>query len=212
MTDEPKQKPKQPTPAKGKKPTAKKPKVKRVRQLGVFSILFLIILAIVIVTFTPVYSLALHLIPEKYKHVIFQDIHQTIVLDKNKKMSEPLKYIPTEILPVLGYNSGVCFSFTDISQPDNSSINKRALKKAEAGEKVAEIIVIGNNKYEYSLKTTTLENTTNSKGKDVSNICQIFGKDYPVTPRTINKIFIRPLEPFAPQEVLWTTTRNIYAY
>ena len=213
MTDEPKQKPKKPAPAKGKKTKVKKPKVKRVRQVGVFSILFLIIFLIAIVTFTPVYSIALRLIPEQYKHVIFHDIHQTIVLDKNKKMSEPLKYVPTDTLPVLGYNSGVCFSFPDASQPgNNNSMNKIALKKAAKGEKIAEIIVIGNNKYEYSIETTTLENTTNEEGEDISNICQIFGKDYPIIPRIINKVFIRPLAPFAPQEVLWTTTRNIYTY
>ncbi len=207
MTDDPKRKPQKAAPATDKKGRAQKPKVKRVRKIGVLSILFLVLLTIIIVTITPVYSIALYFIPEQYKQVMLQGIHQTIILDESgTKKSEPFKYVPTEPLQVLGYKSGVCFSFfTD----DASPINKRALKKAALEKPIADIIVIGNNRYEYSLKTTTIEDATNSNGRDISNICQIFGKDYPVVPKIIDKIYIRPLEPFTPIKAMWATTRDI---
>lgn len=207
MTDGPKQKPQKAAPATGKKGKAQKPKVKRVRKLGVFSFLFLFILIIALITLMPTYSIILTLLPEQYKHVLLKNIHQTIVLDKSgKELSEPFKYDPDEPLPVLGINTGLCFSF---SSGENSAPNKQALKKATQNQEIAEIIIIGNNKYEYSLKTTTIEETTDSSDKNVSNICQTFGRDYPVIPKTINVIYIRPLEPFTPIKVMWATTRDI---
>ncbi len=207
MTDGPKQKPQKAAPATGKKDKAQKPKVKRVRKLGVLSILFLVLLTILTVTLTPIYSIALYFIPEQYKQLMLKGIHQTIILDESgTKKSEPFKYVPTEPLQVLGYKSGVCFSFFT---GDTSPINKKALKKAALEQPIADIIVVGNNRYEYSMKTTTVEDVTNSNGRDISNICQVFGKDYPVVPKIVDKIYIRPLEPFTPIKVMWATTRDI---
>jgi len=208
MTDKPE--PKKPPPA-SKKGKQKKPKVKRVRKVGVLSILFLFFLAVIILTITPLYSITLSYLPQSYQHLLVGGFYQSVTLSEDQKiLSEPLKYTPEEPLPVFGNNSGVCFSFGSTTENENKEfIDIKRLKNAEDGQKIAEIIVIGNNKYEYSLSTTTMNEKFGVNTNSIATVCQTFGRDYPVVPLRINAVYVRPLKPFTPQRVFWATTHDI---
>ncbi len=204
MTNKPKQE-KTPAPKKGKsKGKTKKPKVKRVRQIGVFTIIFLIMLIVTLLTFTPLYSVIFSFVPESYQQIITKKLHQSIILDtSNKELSEPFKYEPVESLPMLGDRSGICFYFR------SSDAENKLILNAEKGEEIAEIIVVDDHKSEYKLKSTIMSKILDDN-YNATVVCQTFGRDYPSTPDIIKRIYIRPIKPFTPYKVMWVTKKNIY--
>ena len=196
---------KPPTPKKVKGKT-KKPrvKVKRVRQIGVFTILFMVMLVVILLTFTPLYSVIIYFVPESYQQIITKKLHQNIILDiDNKAFSKPLKHIPNEPLTVLSERSGICFYFS------SSEAENKIIDNAKKGEEIAEIIVIDDHKTEYKLKFTT-RNTVLDDNYKSTVVCQIFGKDYPVPPDIVTRIYIRPIAPFTPYKTIWVTKKTIY--
>tara|TARA_R110001592_G_scaffold20926_21_gene84839 strand:+ start:3276 stop:3914 length:639 start_codon:yes stop_codon:yes gene_type:complete len=190
----------------------KKPKIKRVRQLGVFSYIFLFLITMFLLILTPLYGFVLSLVPEYFKELIIEDYYKSATLSADgKTLSAPLKYQPDVSLPVLGNETGVCFMFhSTMANADNNSIDAKRLDKAKRGKRIAEIIVIGEDTYEYNLSITTLNETADKDGNAISSICQKFGNSYPTFPEEIDTVYIRPLQPFTPIKVTWESVRTVH--
>lgn len=189
-----------------------KQKVKRVRKVGVFSIFFLILLLLLVLTITPFYSLMYSYLPRDAKIFITKNLYQRQVIKAGTEtLDKPKKYTPAEPLQVLGDNTGLCFSFPSTSaKPNAQFINKGRLDGAKRGEKIAEIIVVGNNKYEYELNTVIINEDHEKSENPHATICQTFGREYGIIPQIINVIYIRPLREFTATEVFWATTKDIH--
>jgi len=201
MTEQQKMPPSKKVKGKTKKP---KTKVKRVYKVGVFTILFMVMLVVILLTFTPLYSVVISFIPESYQQIITKKLHQNIILDiGNNEFSKPLKHIPKEPLAVLSERSGICFYFS------SSEAENKIIDNAKKGEEIAEIIVIDDHKTEYKLKFTT-RSTVLDDNYRATVICQIFGKDHPVPPDIVTRIYIRPIAPFTPYKTIWVTKKAIY--
>ncbi len=189
---------------KNKKP---KTKVKRVYQVGIFTILFMIMLTSALFLFTPLYAVMLSLVPKSYQQIITKKLHQNIILYiSNNEFSKPLKHVPKEPLPVLSERSGICFYFRIKNDDDKMS---DMINSAKKGKHIAEIIVIDDHKTEYNLKFTTTYEIMED-GYNATVICQIFGKDHPVPPDIVNIIYIRPIVPFTTYKTMWITKKTIY--
>lgn len=212
MTDDPKQKPQKAAPATDKKGKVQKPKIKRVWRLGVISYILIFFIILIVCTLTPVYAILLSYVPERYRESIYADFYRSIVLSEDEKqLSEPFKYEKHEFFPVLGIDTGVCFSFNStIEEPDNSRISAERLDNAARGKKIANIIAVGKDKYEYKLEITSMNEIVNEDGSRVSTVCQKFGTSYPSVPKTMDVIYIRPLKPFKPYKIIWASAKEIY--
>ena len=156
---------------------------------------FLILFALGAITISPLPSYLASLIPKSIINSVMAPIAQKIILDENPaEFSAPRKYEHTSPLPVLGRESGLCFTF--------SNLDEYRLKRAKHGRIIAEIIAVGDDNKEYTLDEVNL---TNAQEKI---ICQSFSRSDSLIPKTVNEIYIRPLSPFSPITVTWASMRE----
>ncbi|MGH1376157.1 MAG: hypothetical protein ACRBCK_07400 [Alphaproteobacteria bacterium] len=163
--------------------------------------------------FSPIPQFIITRIPNEIVETLFQNTIQNIILDdKEETLDQPKKYTHTKPLRMLGRNTGLCFRFSSTPQNENKkSIDAKRLKRAQMnGEAIAEIIIIGNDQNEYKLTDVTVDISQNKQKQTFSYLCQKFGNEYSSYPDEITAIYIRPLRPFTPSQVIWTTAIDIY--
>lgn len=196
-----------------KKSKAKKKRKKGEYNFGIFSFFLLISIVLGLFTFTPLYSLIIPHIPKHYQASIFQDLYQSVQLVKTRKvLKDPVKLQDTKPLPVLGFNSGVCFIFPEEGQNSKKkSLYDETLDDAKQNKPIAEIIAVNNKDgYKYALKETTVDETFDEQNFSILSICQKFGNDYPLLPESVKAVYVRPIKPFIPDRIIWATTSQPY--
>ncbi|MFP4385889.1 MAG: hypothetical protein ACLFRA_01620 [Alphaproteobacteria bacterium] len=185
-------------------------------RFGIVSFFTLVIGILLILTLTPAYSLLINIMPVSIQEKILSPLFRRVVLSEMPRIyDEPMKIeFPKDIktLPVLGFDTGICFSFyASIETPNPENINTKRLEGARRNKPIAEIIAIDTlNKYEYHLKSTTYKENFDSENRKMSIICQKFGREYASTPRQISALYIRPLSPFKAQKTAWISTKHLY--
>ncbi|MGH1457172.1 MAG: hypothetical protein ACRBDI_10355 [Alphaproteobacteria bacterium] len=163
---------------------------------------------------TPLFSFLVSLIPPTIVKDIMSPYYQDVILDERaSRLSEPLKYDKNAPYDVLGRDSGVCFKFHSTRKhPTPDNIDQYRLDKAFHGKKIAEIIIVDENKKQYELKETSLtegiEYPDGAPERRYSIICQRIGKTHIYIPDKVTGIFIRPLEPFTPAAIIWATRKE----
>lgn len=176
--------------------------------IGGFTVFVMLLAFLTLFIFSPLPQIFMSYVPDHMVRELFKDAIQTITLeDEQKELNEPQKYTHTTNLPVLSRNTGLCFRFNStISNENKNAIDAKRLKSAKYnGKPIAEIIVIGDNKKEYTLSgvTVTVEQTDNKK--EVSYLCQNFDNTYSTYPEEITAVYVRPLRPFTPSAITWST-------
>ncbi|PCK00571.1 MAG: hypothetical protein COA45_01995 [Zetaproteobacteria bacterium] len=178
------------------------PPQKNEKKKGGLTSFLLILIGLGVFFMSPIPSYLKSLIPESLVKSMFSSAYQDIVLEESSRRIEtPIKYAKDNPLPVLGRDTGICFSFT----LDTDRIDKQRKEDAIHGQKIAEVIAISTEGTEYILNNVTL-NETNDK----IVICQTFGKRESLIPDYIKAIYIRPLQPFTPSKIIWVTIKDIY--
>lgn len=185
--------------------------------LGLWKTMLMIIVALLLFFFTPLFGFLISFIPNTLVRDLISPYYQDVILDESRKqLSEPLKYDTGAPYDVLGRDSGVCFKFYSTRKNENKSqIDKYRLNRAAKGKPIAEIIITDLQKKQYTLKETSLlEDTEYNEEKNTqehfSIICQRIGRTHPILPSTITAIYIRPLAPFTPNKVIWATRKEFY--
>lgn len=179
-------------------------KKKKLNDLTVFILIFLGLGAFFLSS-SPSYLISL--IPQTFTKSMLSGMYKDVVLDDNPaRISQPQKYKKDTPLPVMGYKTGVCFSFPSTLKKENkSAIDIKRLEGAKYGKTIAEIIAIAEDKTEYILDTVTL----NSTGVE-SIICQKLSQSNSLFPEAIEAVYIRPLRAFTPSRIIWVTTIDVY--
>lgn len=183
-------------------------------QFGLLSFLSTLAICMIILTFTPAYSIIISILPPPVHSLIFSNLYQNVILqEETTKIDKPIKITPNTPLNVLGFGTGVCFSFySSRTHEDTEYIDSERLKRSLRGQAIAEIIVIGTqDNYEYHLGEMSLSETLDKDDKELSTVCQKFGKGYGSTPKTISAIYIKPLKPFTAHQVIWSSTKHFYS-
>lgn len=196
-------------------PANKQNKQKQGYKFGIFSFLTIIAAFILLASITPLYSLVIYYIPTSIQEKMLWPLFRNITIYENPhSFAEPKKIsLPKQkLLPVLDFDTGICFSFlSTLTNPNPEYINEELLNRAANGKTIAEIIAIGtNDKYEYHLKSVIFKETTDNAGKTISVICQKFGRAYSSTPKKISALYIRPLKPFKAQKTVWNSIKHLY--
>ncbi len=182
--------------------------------MSLWAYFFIIAFAAFLFFVTPITGVIISFIPQSVVKQAMAPYHQDIILeDEEKPLSEPVKFNEGAPYDVLGRESAVCFKIHSTRKhPSPEKIDSARLEKAFHGNPIAEIILVDNNKKQYSLKETSLveDSKYNDKGQKIhySIICQRIGRTYAYLPKTITGIFIRPLQPFTPASVIWATRKD----
>jgi len=184
-------------------------------RIGVPWFLGAIVVIALLTSFTPLYSILMHITPDSWQGALLSPIYRNIHLSEDTQKFDAPMEIPLPApgtLPVLGFDTGICFSFySTISNPDPSYISANQLKAAKAGKVIAEIIAIGmHDKYEYKVQSTTYAETIDRDNKIMSVICQKFGRAYATTPKKIKALYIRPIQPFTAEKTVWKSIKHLY--
>ncbi len=160
--------------------------------------LFLILFVTIIFFITPVPKILFSLIPDSVIARALSPIYQDIELSSAPTtITKPQKLTHEKLLPVLGHNTGICFTFS-------GDLDKE-LKHAARGKVIAEIIALTPDKKEYILDETTLNKTDNGS----SIICQKFSRNHSLVPDQIKAVYVRPLKPFTPDKITWATVKKM---
>ncbi|MCK5374576.1 MAG: hypothetical protein KAJ40_04775 [Alphaproteobacteria bacterium] len=184
-------------------------------QFGFFSFLGLIVVVICLLIFTPLSSGLIYITPNSVQKAILSPLYRNVFLSAEPTtFDKPFKMpIPAPgTLPVLGFDSGICFSFpSTINEPDPDYIDVKHLEAAQRNTPIAEIIAIGaQDKYEYKLESITYRELADINGKTTVIICQKFGRNYASTPKEISSLYIRPLTTFTAHKTVWNSTKHLY--
>jgi len=188
---------------------------KRGFRIGVPTFLGTLVVLVLLTSFTPLYSILMRIIPDSWQGALLYPIYRSVPLSEgSQKFDEPME-IPLPApgtLPILGFDTGICFSFySTISKPDPSYISAEQLKAAKDGEAIAEILAIGKyDKYEYRVQSTTYTETIDKDNKIISVICQKFGRTYANTPKKIRALYLRPIQPFTAGKTVWKSIKHLY--
>lgn len=194
----------------------KKPKEpKQGYKFGIFSFLVFLIVIIVLPFLVPLYPIIMYYTPDSVQEKVLWPLFRNIPLyTEPHQFDEPEKIsIPDPgTLPVLGFDTGICFSFlSSLNEPNPEYIDEERLKEASRGKKIAEIIALEEkDKYEYQLESTIFKEKTDDKGKTTTIICQKFGRSYASTPKKITSLYIRPLAPFKAEKTVWNSVKHLY--
>lgn len=183
-------------------------------RFGLLSFLSTLALLLIVLTFTPAYSLIISMLPASVHSFMFSNLYQNITLqEETTKIDKPIKITPNNPLNVLSFDTGVCFSFYSSQHSENTDyIDAERLKGSVRGKKIAEIIAIGTqDKYKYHLEKMSMNETLDKDDKSLSIVCQKFGNGYGSIPKTISEVHIRPLEPFTAHQIIWSSTKHIYS-
>ncbi len=170
---------------------------------------------ILLSSLTPLYSILMRTIPDSWQAAMLKPLYRSIPLGSQpQEYYKPMKLpLPKSgKLPVLGFDTRICFSFrSTIENPDPNYIKTEQLKAAKKGEIIAEIIAIGAiDKYEYKMKDTSYAEITDKNNHIISVICQSFGRTYGSTPKNISALYIRPLKPFKANKTVWKSIKHLY--
>ncbi len=174
-----------------------------------------IVLIILVASFTPLYSILMRAIPDSLQAAVLKPLYRSVPIGSQpQEYYEPMK-IPlpkSGTLPVLGFDTRVCFSFySTIESPDPNYIKAEQLESAKKGKKIAEILAVGaQDKYEYRMEDTSYSETIDKDNKVMSIVCQKFGRAYGSTPKNIKALYIRPLEPFKAHKTVWKSIKHLY--
>jgi len=184
-------------------------------KIGVPSFLGFVAVLILLASLTPFYSILMRITPASVQKAILKPLYRNISLGTQpQNYNQPIKMpIPEPgTLPILGFDTGICFSFYSTQDnPDPNYIDAKRLKAASRGKNIAEIIAIGKqDKYEYHLESTSYRETIDKDNKIISVICQKLGRAYGSTPKNINELYIRPIEPFKAKKTVWNSVKHLY--
>ncbi len=166
----------------------------------------LILIGLIVFFISPIPSYLLSLLPKSYVKVIFSGVYNEIIIDSlDAPITDPQKIITNEEFPLLGRNTGLCFSFPITLDHDEKPIDAKVLEKTQYGEPIAEIIAISKDKTEYQLNNVTSDRIDNK-----IIVCQKFSRRSSIIPKDIENVYIRPITPFTPDKVVWRTMKDIY--
>ncbi len=177
------------------------------KQRGGIVSFFVILICLGLFFISPLPKILFALIPNSVITYIISPVFKNVTLDKSKEqLSSPKKYQIQENMPVLGRDSGVCFTFEHIDETRK--------KEARRGHVIAEIIAVSPEKKEYTLDEVTLDKIkkrekNNAQNSNIYIICQKFSRNISIIPDEIKAIYIRPLKPFTPLEIIWATKKDI---
>ncbi len=185
------------------------PPKKRWFRLTGWRVLFLTIFGAILFFLTPFMSWVTYIIPETALKSMMASVYQDILLDDSgTELREPRKLQTARSLPVLGGNTGVCFTFNSTISNENAAlIDENRLVNARRGTMIAEIIAMTADKEEFTLKNTDFYEQI-KKDEGHSMICQKFGSAYSRLPKEISSIYLRPLYPFTPSRITWVSTKD----
>ena len=125
-----------------------------------FSFLGLVAALILLATLTPLYSVLMLVTPAPLQEKLLWPLYRNVHLyEAPQEFSEPIKVAIPEpgTLPVLGFDTGICFSFHSTrGAPNPEYLSAKRLEDAFRGKNIAEIIAVGKlDKYEYTLGSVT---------------------------------------------------------
>ena len=164
---------------------------------GTQIILMAIILAIFFLTPLPRYFVSL--VPSGIKDFMFYSVYRNITLsDKTTHYDVPFTLENKGPLPILGRNTGLCFTF------ESHAIDGEILDQARRNTAIADIIAIDRKSAQYKLEAVTVS----SENKDTV-ICQKFSLDYSVLPEDIKALQIRPEKSFTASKIVWSTAIDV---
>lgn len=190
-------------------------KQKKTFRIGFVSVLGLFTGFLALFMFTPLPTLLIKLTPTSIKSKILSPLYRETTLSNDlTHFKKPMKLTipPPGTLPVLGFDTGICFSFyATMAAPNATYIDSKTLAATKRNQPLAEIIAIGKeNGYEYHLKSTSYRESIDKKNHVFSIVCQKFGRAYASTPNAIKALYIRPLTPFTAHKTLWNTTKHFH--
>lgn len=179
---------------------------KNERIKGITSFL-LILIGVAIFFMSPIPSYLLSFIPNSFTKMLFSGVYEEVVIDDlSFAITKPQRITNSHPFPVLGRDTGLCFSFTTQSLDNNEgNIHRKILEGTKRGKIIAEIIAVSKGKEEYPL-----DKVTSYTIDDKVIICQKFSKKFSIIPDEIKDIYIRPIETFIPNKVVWRTMKNVY--
>ncbi|GEM_PF-6956136 len=160
---------------------------------------FLIIAVMLIAFFiSPLPRFFVSKIPDSIIKSVIAPIYKEVVLSETaQRLSEPKKYEYTKPLPILGRDTGVCFTF------DQGSISDKEVRQAKQNKKIAEIIVLSMQNKKYILDNISVDKAKNAKNTYL--ICQKFGLRDSILPEQVRAVYIRPITPLSPSKITWAT-------
>ncbi|MGH1378807.1 MAG: hypothetical protein ACRBB3_08290 [Alphaproteobacteria bacterium] len=166
----------------------------------------LILLGLVILFISPAPAYLLSLLPNSYVETIFSGVYKELIIDNLElPITDPQKIITTKEFPLLGRDTGLCFSFSTPLDNSEKKIDAKILEKTKYGEPIAEIIAISKDKTEYQLNKVTSDRIDNK-----IIVCHKFSKRSSIIPNNIENVYIRPLTPLTPDKVVWRTVKDTY--
>ncbi len=170
-------------------------------RFGLFTTLIALFALIALILFTPLSEIIVRLIPAGTHLAIFKNVYQEITLLENTEtLEKEIQFSKT--LPVLGTQTGICFEFKA------GDLTVGQLKQAKRNKIVADIISIGTNGNPYQLTDMVVTKTP----KKTAIICQQLGKLYSTTPDEMIAISIKPIKPFTPTRIFWTSTMDFFSF
>lgn len=155
-------------------------------------------LALCLLFLSPLPAYFVSLIPKSIIKSAIHPLYQNITLDETPgTLTAPKQYQATKPLPVLGRNTGICFTFSATD--------------AKTQKPIAKIIAIDTDKTEYTLSDVSLSKRENPKDKDknITTICQKFGTQDSLLPEAIQSVQIIPKKPLTPTKILWATRKDL---